>query len=174
MNGNCHFIYGAAVATSAAIITGADQNTATLLLATGLIGSIFPDIDNPTSHFGQLTKPLSTIIGNVGKITGHTGKKHRGIFHDLGFYLILAALSYEFVPALIGFFLGVLSHLLLDSMNPAGIKIFGKYFSIAKVQSNSKIAVYISWILVFVTIIAAVLFRYFVGPVNMVTNIFID
>lgn len=170
MNGNCHFIFGAAVAASAAIVTGADQNTTTLLLATGLIGSVFPDIDNPKSHFGQLTKPVSTLIGQAGKITGHTGKRHRGLFHDLGLYMLLAIASYNFVPALIGFFLGILSHLILDAMNPAGIKIFTKYFSIGKVPSDSKLAVCISWGLVIATIGAACIFRYLYGTLNFDPN----
>ena len=58
MNGNCHFIFGASVGTAVAINTdilnsylpniAATPETATLFVLGGLIGGIFPDIDNRT------------------------------------------------------------------------------------------------------------------------------
>ena len=80
MNGNCHFLYGAAVGTAIAVNLNhivtilpnvtATPETATLLIMGGLIGGIFPDIDNPSSHMGQLSAPVSTVIGAINNKVG--------------------------------------------------------------------------------------------------------
>lgn len=131
MNGNCHFVYGAAVGTTVVVnldmvssvlpqITNTPE-TATLFILGGLLGGIFPDIDNPSSHMGKLAAPLSTIIGAVGRLHGKVGSNHRGILHDPTVYIIGLLLSYMYIPSLTGFFVGCLSHLFLDMFNPKGI-----------------------------------------------------
>ena len=71
MNGNCHFVYGAAVGSmlalnldkiSTAIHINNSAETATLLVLGGLIGGIFPDIDNPSSYMGKLSSPVSKFL----------------------------------------------------------------------------------------------------------------
>ncbi len=167
MNGNSHFVFGAAAASSAAILIGADQNTTTLLLSTALIGSIFPDIDNPQSHFGKLTKPVSTWISRFQKCAGKTGRNHRWIFHDLGLYIMAAAISLPFIPALFGFYLGLLSHFILDSLNPAGVRLFGKYICFSKIPSDSKLARGVTWILTVAIIGASIGWVAVNGPVDV-------
>ena len=90
MNGNCHFVFGAACGTMLAVnadkietvlpnIT-ASPSTATLFVLGGLIGGILPDIDNPDSYIGKLSVPLSSFIGSVQKVFGRTDSRHRGLF----------------------------------------------------------------------------------------------
>lgn len=157
LNGNCHFIFGAAVGTAAAMNTEllcsylpnitATPETATLLVLGGLIGGIFPDIDNPLSYFGKLTVPLSKWIGNVGKVFGKENEHHRGIFHDAAIYITGLILSYLYFPPLVGFFVGCLSHIYLDMFNPSGIPfLFGvKHLHLGKILSGSKGSVIFTW-----------------------------
>jgi len=91
-----------------------------------LIASALPDIDSHKSKVGKKIKPLSFLI-NI--FLGH-----RGIFHSL-FLLILILLfimliNYEITAA---FFIGYLSHLVLDSLTPEGV-MFLYPFSKKRIQ----------------------------------------
>lgn len=158
MNGNCHFVYGASVGTAGAMslevlhqhlpnITTTPE-TATLFVLGGLIGGIFPDIDNPTSHVGKLTVPISTWIGGIGKAFGKSEERHRGVFHDAALYIAGLLLSYFFFPPLIGFFVGCLSHIYLDLFNPSGVPfLFGvKHLHLGKIPSGSKASIIFTWV----------------------------
>ena len=167
MNGNCHFVFASSVATSVAIVgskTGllVDEQTITLLISTALIGGIFPDIDNPKSNMGQLSRPVSTLIEKLSKPFGKVGKNHRGVFHDPILYIAgLLFCFYNFTP-LIGFFVGALSHLFLDMFNPSGIRVLGvKFLRIAKIPSSSKEGVVITWIMSILCILSSILYMYF-------------
>ncbi len=172
MNGNCHFVF--ATATGSAIAMNLDKITTlgfnfdtssagiTLIIMGSLIGGIFPDIDNPDSSMGHLSRPLSTIIGKIGKFTGKTGVNHRGIFHDIAIYIAGLILSYLYFPPVIGFFIGAISHLMLDSLNPMGVPIlFGiRTFRLAKVRSGSKWAIALTWMLTFIVLCCGIFFKY--------------
>lgn len=173
MNGNCHFIYGAAVGT--ALAANADKiatvlpavtntpETATLFILGGLIGGIFPDIDNPSSHMGQLAAPVSTIIGAINKKLGKVGSNHRGILHDPITYLIGLVLCYFFFPPMIGFFIGCLSHLFLDMFNAKGIPFFFiKRIRLAKIESGSAASIVLTWLCIVFVIAIALIFKYLV------------
>ena len=160
MNGNCHFVFGAAIGTALAInidlvstalpnITSTHE-TVTLFILGGLVGSIFPDIDNPNSYMGKLTVPVSTVLGQVSEAFGKTGSHHRGVLHDLSVYLAGLVLSYLYFSPLIGFFIGCLSHLFLDMFNPAGIPfLFGvSKIHLGKIKSGSKESVIFTWVAV--------------------------
>lgn len=165
MNGNCHFIFGASLGTAFAMnvdkletffphLTNSPE-TATLFVLGGLIGGIFPDIDNPTSYIGKLTVPVSSVIGKFGELTGKTGPMHRGILHEPVVYLTGLILSYMFCPSLVGLFLGCISHLYLDMFTPAGIPVFFgvKHLRLAKIKSGSQQSVVFTWLNVFVAIL---------------------
>ena len=170
MNGNCHFVYGAAVGT--ALAANADKiatvlpavtntpETATLFILGGLIGGIFPDIDNPSSHMGQLAAPVSTIIGAINKKLGKVGSNHRGILHDPITYLIGLVLCYFFFPPMIGFFIGCLSHLFLDMFNAKGIPFFFiKRITLAKIESGSAASIVLTWLCIVFVIAIALIFK---------------
>lgn len=163
MNGNCHFVYGASVGSAVTMnldkiatiipnITNTPE-TATLFILGGLLGGIFPDIDNPGSHMGQLSAPVSTVIGAINKKLGKVGSNHRGILHDPITYLIGLVLCYFFFSPMIGFFIGCLSHLFLDLFNPKGIPFFlFRRVSIGKFDSGSTGSVVLTWAFVFLAV----------------------
>ena len=163
MNGNCHFVYGAAVGTALTMnldkvttilphVTNTPE-TATLFILGGLIGGIFPDIDNPTSYMGRLSAPVSTVIGFINEKLGKTGANHRGILHDPLIYLIGLVLSYFFFPPMIGFIIGCLSHLFLDLFNPKGIPFFiFKRVHLGNFKSGEIGSIVFTWVCVFLSV----------------------
>lgn len=171
MNGNCHFVYGAAL--GAAVVMNMDfistalpnitssPETATLFILGGLLGGIAPDIDNPKSFVGQLTAPISTAIGAVGKATGKTGSHHRGVLHDPSIYIAGLILSYFYFSPLVGFMLGCLSHLWLDAFNPAGLPfLFGvRRIHLGKIKSGSKESVIFTWVNIILAIGLGIAFK---------------
>lgn len=173
MNGNCHFVYGAAVGTAVAInlsniatvlpnVTTTPE-MATLCIMGGLLGGIFPDIDNPSSHMGQLAAPVSTVIGAINKKLGKTGANHRGVLHSLIVYIAGLVLSYFFFPPIIGFFIGCLSHLFLDMFNGKGISCGPiKRISVARIDGNSPAAIAITWICIFFILVIGILLKIFI------------
>lgn len=158
MNGNCHFVYGASVATALSMnmdklstiiptLVASPENI-TLFIFGGLIGGIFPDLDNPTSYVGKLSSPLSKLFGVLGTASGKTGANHRGILHDPLVYLVGLFLCCQHFTPLIGFFIGCLSHLFLDMFNPAGVPfLFGvKHLHLMKIPSGSRESVIFTWL----------------------------
>ena len=164
MDGNCHFIFGASLGSALAMnldkitisfsqITNTSE-TLTLFILGGLIGGIFPDIDNPKSHMGKLSIPISSIIGKISESCGKKGVHHRGILHDPVVYIMGLVFSYLFFPPLIGFFIGCLSHLYLDMFNPVGIPFMFNTIRIhmGKLKSGSKESIIFTWINVFLVV----------------------
>lgn len=82
-----------------------------------LIASALPDIDSYKSKIGKKIKPISFLINLFFR--------HRGIFHSV-FVLILISLLIMLVSNEIAaaFFIGYLSHLILDSLTPKGVMFF--------------------------------------------------
>lgn len=171
MNGNCHFVYGAALGTALAMNVGAISSvlenitatpeTATLLVLGGLIGGVFPDIDNPSSYMGKLSSPVSRVLGKFGKAMGKTGKNHRGILHDPVVYIAGLILCYLYFPPLVGFFVGCLSHLFLDMFNPMGVPFLlgASHLRLGKIPSGSKSGIVFTWTNVAFVLILAVIMK---------------
>ncbi len=82
-----------------------------------LIASALPDIDSYKSKLGKKIKPISFLI-NI--LLGH-----RGIFHSpfllILISMVIAIINIEIAAA---FFIGYLSHLVLDSLTPEGVMFF--------------------------------------------------
>lgn len=78
-----------------------------------LVGSIFPDLDSEKSIYGRylIFRPFQVFI------------KHRGILHSLIIAIFLSLIVNYFVNSL-GFFVGYISHLFLDSLTKQGIVLF--------------------------------------------------
>lgn len=186
MNGNCHFIFGSSVGFATATLLSSsliniDEKYisnlplfTTCMVATCLIGSIFPDIDNPSSHMGQLAKPLSTLIGRVSALAGKKGSHHRGLFHDPFLYFLGLVLSiFCFLP-MTGFFIGALSHLFLDCFNPSGIRMLGgyKWIRFAKIPSGSRESIILTWVFSVLCIITGICFLFYPNnePVSVFNN----
>ncbi|WP_026887109.1 metal-dependent hydrolase [Clostridium beijerinckii] len=112
-----------------------------IFLGGAFVGSIFPDIDHGNSYIGKKTKGVSKAIN---KLAGH-----RKLFHAPLVYLFLySAVIGMFINKFMligikGVFLGILSHLVLDSLTVGGLPWFypfsKKRFSIGMIKTNSKI-----------------------------------
>lgn len=164
-------MFGISTGIAISLISGVAIEDATLITSTCMIGSIFPDIDNPSSLFGKLTKPISTFIGKANKLMGHSREHHRGIIHDIGLWIILLILSWNYFPYLKGFFIGGVSHLFLDAFNPSGDPfLIVKRFRLAKIPSDSKEAVAISFIFSGVFLLAGILYK--VGLLQEIDKLF--
>jgi len=80
-----------------------------------LLGVVITDIDSRKSKVGKrwYFRPLQWVV------------RHRGVFHSLIFGLLLSLVIAAFYRwAGIGFFVGYLSHLILDCLTPQGVKLF--------------------------------------------------
>lgn len=112
-----------------------------VLLGGAIVGSIFPDIDHKNSYIGQKTKIVSKAIN---KFAGH-----RKLFHAPLVYLLLYSMSLGMITHKLlligaqGLFLGILSHLILDSFTIGGLPWFyplsKKKFSLSNIKTNSKL-----------------------------------
>ncbi len=86
-----------------------------------LAGSVFPDLDSNKSTYGRylIFRPFQFFI------------KHRGILHSLFMAVFLSLIANYFLNSF-GFFIGYISHLLLDSFTKQGVALFWPYsFKIA-------------------------------------------
>lgn len=78
-----------------------------------IISSILPDIDISTSLLGRKVK----IIGKVFT--------HRGFFHSLFFFIPASIITYSLSPLIgISFMVGIGSHLFLDMLTKAGLRLY--------------------------------------------------
>lgn len=107
------------------IATSMSMPTVVTVMTLSVIGSLFPDIDIPTSKIGASAKPISTLVSLT---TGH-----RGMFHAPLLYLVAYFILYHLYPDMrmlsSGFFFGCMSHLALDSLNVQGIPIMWPFKS---------------------------------------------
>ena len=86
--------------------------------------SFIPDIDIQTSKIGKKFKILSFLANKLFS--------HRGFFHSLLFVLIIYFIlkfifTLQDLPYLIS--LGILSHLVLDSLTKEGISLFSPFLN---------------------------------------------
>lgn len=171
MNGNSHFMFGAACGTMLAVNMDKIETvlpelsrspaTATLFVFGGLIGGILPDIDNPNSYIGKLTVPLSTFVGHIQKAFGKTDSKHRGLLHDPIVYVIGLILSYLYFTPITGLFVGCLTHIFLDLFNPSGVPfLFGiKHLRLAKICSGSKESIIFTWVVTIAVVVIGIMVK---------------
>ena len=124
MQGKTHLFTGviAGAATGLAAFTIDSPNIAFATVVATVVGSIYPDIDNPKSMLGRKIKPISYVIN---KVFGH-----RNFVHS-PFNLLLISLAatilcvlggkQNFLLPLFGFIIGFILHLILDSITVGGI-----------------------------------------------------
>lgn len=142
-----------------------DEPNFVLLLSGGILGSIIPDIDSPSSALSKqlpfISKPWSFIrkkskkhkFKTAGNILEHRGITHTFLFITLlwCFFSIFELLSNPFITGLL---LGILSHILTDMLNDKGVPllvpIYSKRIRIAKITTGKGIEK-IFFILVWVT-----------------------
>ena len=143
MTGKTHLL-GGVLFGGAYIILTKSVNEMPYILAASAVGSLLPDIDHPGSTISKknlATKFTSEIVSGM--------TKHRGFTHTVLFAAIVAALPLLIkniigsiaVPIAIGLFVGIISHLFLDTLNPTGIMwlypFSRKYFHLMKIKTNT-------------------------------------
>lgn len=123
MRGKQHFVLGlAAGVTGALMLSETDAQQVGFVIAC-CAGSLFPDLDIPSSTIGHLFRPVSVIIN---KIYGH-----RGFFHT-PLHLLACVFIFTYSAKLSGleklslysvpFGIGYTAHLIQDTFTHMGIK----------------------------------------------------
>lgn len=154
MTGIRHQYFGVMYAASIALlfdmpfVTRPIENydAAIMFVVASIIGSVFPDIDHPSSLIGRLLFPVSVLIN---KLFGH-----RTITHSLLGFILIGSGAYAAVgsisPLWLGFVLGYISHLLADMMTIQGCPLlwpnkrrFALPFRIKTGSSHEAIALFI-------------------------------
>lgn len=152
MNGKTHRVGGvcAGVITTAVMLQ--PPYTFSKLFLSGIIiwgstaGSFIPDIDHKGSTIGKKHKITSFAISNL---FGHRGMAHAPLIYSLLYFLALTLgetipgyLQLMYVSLITGIFIGVLSHIFLDSLTVDGTPwlypFTKKKFSIIKLKIKSK------------------------------------
>lgn len=142
-------------------------------------GSFLPDIDEPNSKIGRKAKPISYLIHNT---VGHRGMMHTPLI-ALFLTIILLVLKDAYLPALLqkyitlgilGFILGFLSHLFIDSLTKGGIAwlwpLSNRKFSLLPLYTNNKF----HRALVRIATIIITFLVLFVFRGNFITNFFLS
>ena len=121
-----------------------------LFLGIVVVSSILADIDSPFSKIGRKVRPLSWLFSFLFG--------HRSFIHTIWFPLIIYAILSAFEKHLWAgaFFLGYMSHLVLDMLNVKGINFF---WPLRKARINGFITSggMIEWVLFIVIIIGIIL-----------------
>jgi len=113
-----HIVWSQTVYYSICVATGFLPTPAHALLA--VLGSMFPDVDTPTSLVGRMVPWVSQRI--------HARWGHRTITHSFLVVLIFIALTYSFLPFewILPFLVGWISHFYLpgDMQTRTGVALF--------------------------------------------------
>lgn len=136
-----HFLAGAA----AGLLLNSHADPKTMAVSAGIAGiaALLPDLDDPHSKLGRLVAPASWVV----KVT----VGHRGPLHSLLGAVVMTLLAvfilrfwyahtevYDHLVPLIA--AGYLSHLVIDTLNPAGVPWFWPvrtHFRLPLVQTGS-------------------------------------
>ena len=114
-----HILFGAGLALAASQAAHLSVPATLMIVGSGAIGGLLPDIDHPGSTFGRRIWPVSLVIS---KVFGH-----RGITHSLlavaGLTILLLS-GHRLSVVSLGLIVGYLSHLLGDFITPHGIPLF--------------------------------------------------
>jgi len=123
-----HIMAGTALYLFISPIIGMQITAAGIIITA--ISSLIVDIDHPKSfisHWTAFTKMIST---GISTITTHRGVTHT--LYGLTAWIVIIATTLNYLgravwsPILLGAIIGYLSHLIIDSLNPQGVKWFGE------------------------------------------------
>lgn len=138
MKGTTHLMAGFAVGTALASQAGADIPYLIASIVCAGFGSLLPDLDSTTSKLGRKLLPASVCLRFLFG--------HRTLCHAPLLYFVLGFFSYRHFPdqslLITACLSGVVSHLFLDMLNPAGIPLFwpmSKRTRIANIRSGGTI-----------------------------------
>ena len=147
MIGRTHVLGGVLAAEATWSLAGSmSSQTMALVGAAAILGSILPDIDHPQSLIAS-----SSLTSRVAATTVSAVTRHRGLTHTTVFVVGLSFLCWWLLarytrlpdPQYIssGLCAGLLSHLILDSLNEKGVMwlwpISTKHISIGAIRTGS-------------------------------------
>lgn len=160
MKGKSHIILAANVGATALIfLSPNDLNHSIELMSFSILGGLFPDIDLPQSTLGKITRPISTLLNRLFK--------HRGFIHSPLFAAIICFLLYKYLNYyyFLGFLLGIMSHLISDTMTKGGIPWLypfkKKKYNLTNIESGNKFETPL--VLIFSSIFVGICFSYKLG-----------
>lgn len=137
MTGKTHFVGGLALGFATYHLFNFDTtlvNSALWFGACGL-GALLPDIDHCHAPISKVLFPISWVIR---KKWSHRTATHSLLFLIIATLLVLVCTRNIYV--IMGIFTGVLSHLMMDMLNPTGVPLFypfnKKKYRIAKVRTG--------------------------------------
>lgn len=137
MTGKTHFIGGLAVGFATSYVFNFDTTLVNLGLWYGAcgLGGLLPDIDHQHAPISKILFPISWAIRKKWS--------HRTMTHSLIFLFLIPLLLLVFTRNLyiiMGIFTGILSHLIMDMLNPTGVPLFypinKRKFRVAKVRTG--------------------------------------
>lgn len=139
MLGKTHLAAGFCAGTTVAAAHFLSPANSLIVIGGCMLGSLLPDIDQKNSMISQAAKPVGVVVSAVAG--------HRKLLHDPALYVLAMAAARLLVPQvflwLIPVFIGVTTHLLLDTLNPMGIPLLyvfqhGKWkLCLAKIRTGS-------------------------------------
>ena len=116
---------------------------ALIVIGSAAIGSLLPDIDHPGSLLSSSSRLSRHISNSIAAVTPHRGLTHTPIFAGLIiavlYYFLQQRISYCDLIC-IGLAVGILSHLVLDTLTERGVMWFWpivpKHLRLCRIRSN--------------------------------------
>lgn len=131
MKSSTHIIASGYIGITAALSMNTEPKDTLIILAASALGSIIPDIDKKGSKVSN--KNIATGITSkiVRTFASHRGFTHTfigsGIISLLLVYIIsimpIEANRHIYMLIFMGLFFGMVSHILLDALNPKGVML---------------------------------------------------
>lgn len=147
MTGKTHILGGALAGELAALAVGNTSPTvAAVLIGGSIAGSLLPDIDHVNSKVSRSSIVAQATSYAVSGVTRHRGFIHTPVF-ILSSVVLLSGASVFGLPhgwlLTLALALGMLSHLILDTLNPTGIMwlwpLKKKRWHLLSIKTNSPI-----------------------------------
>ena len=145
MTGKTHLVCG--LLCGELIVIGqniTDINTMSFVVLATAVGAIFPDIDQPQSMMSGSSGVAKSMSRTIASVTQHRGITHTLAFMALIWYLFSFLMPYlgHYGPTVRAcFIVGMISHLMLDTLNEKGIMWFWpfiwKHIHILRIRTGS-------------------------------------
>lgn len=135
MIGRTHMLAGGSLGALYAVQAGVGPHETIVTIGVATICALLPDIDQPQSTIGNKIPLIPTLIQNL---FGHRTLTHSLTFNiPLAFFLLWVFPG--FTPLLLPMFIGIMSHIVLDTMNIKGVRLlypYKKYYRLIKIKTG--------------------------------------
>ncbi len=179
MKSSTHILAAGYITMAASLKMNMELDETFIVLAMSSAGSILPDIDKKGSKISE-----KNLVAGISSSLLRIFTAHRGFTHTIagaGLISILITLAINLLPlnienninSIIGMslFFGMLSHIVLDSLNPKGVMLIWplsrKRFNLMNIKTGSISEFIFRMILCFGLIIFAIYFLMEKGMLNL-------